>query len=145
MANAQLPHQFHILFKAVIMITCRVSCLHAPHMARHMGKLIPDGETLAALKSRAFDLVCGRCRTPDKIPAKSHENPPYASFTPFFQARMGVSACLPGKSANRPPFSCALPPQARERIFFCVLSSFFPACPYSFEKARSNGKSGRPF
>lgn len=65
--DTDLLHESDIFFPAMIMIACDITVFLILYMVAVTGISVPDIKSFAVFIICAFDLISGRCGTPDKI------------------------------------------------------------------------------
>ena len=107
---AQPRHELYVFFDAVIMIAGDIAGVTAVDFARPVGKRIPDGRPLAAIKCRAFNLVGRGRRAPNEILAKAHEK----NLLNVYMLLLSYSKTI---KKNRAVFEAALFEWKRKKVF----------------------------
>src|SRR5215208_5918687 len=70
--HPELAHQVEVFFQAVILVAGDVARIAVDDLARGMAERVPDGRAAAAFVHCTFDLVSGRCRTPQEVLLEAH-------------------------------------------------------------------------
>ena len=70
--QAEARHEIQALFEAVVLVAGDVPGVAVQDVARRVGEGVPDGDAAPVLVHRAFDLIGGGCRTPQKAFGEVH-------------------------------------------------------------------------